>query len=119
MADFASASAESVLESCARVSFRDQGLPAPELQVSIIGRSRTVIARVDFLWRGFWTVAEADGLLKYNGRDDAIAELKRDRLLREAGFEVVHFTWKELFTEPARVATRIRETFARSLRLGP
>jgi hypothetical protein len=119
VADFASASAESVLESCARVSFRDQGLPGPELQVSIIGRTHTVIARVDFLWRGFWTVAEADGLLKYNGRADAIAELKRDRLLREAGFEVVHFTWKELFTEPARVATRIRETFTRGLRLNP
>jgi hypothetical protein len=117
--NFANPMAESVLESCARVSFRDQGLPAPELQVSIIGRTHTVIARVDFLWRGSWTVAEADGLLKYNGRADAIAELKRDRLLREAGYEVVHFTWKELFTEPARVATRIRETFARSLRLGP
>ena len=65
------------------------------------------------------TIAEADGLLKYDGRDDAIAELKRDRLLREAGFEVVHFTWKELFAEPVRVATRIRETFARGLRLNP
>jgi hypothetical protein len=119
VADFASPSAESVLESCARVSFRDQGLPPPELQVSIIGHTDHFIARVDFLWRQYWTVAEADGLLKYNGRDDAIAELKRDRLLREAGYEVVHFTWKELFAEPARVATRIRETFTRSLRLGP
>jgi hypothetical protein len=117
--DFSSAASESVLESCARVSFHNQGLPTPELQVSIIGRNGTFIARVDFLWRSFWTVAEADGLLKYNGRADAIAELKRDRLLREAGYEVVHFTWKELFTEPARVATRIRETFTRSLRLGP
>jgi hypothetical protein len=119
VADFASPCAESVLESCARVSFRDQGLPPPELQVSIIGHTGHFIARVDFLWRSFWTIAEADGLLKYDGRDDAIAELKRDRLLREAGFEVVHFTWKELFAEPARVATRIRETFARGLRLNP
>lgn len=117
--DFASPSAESVLESCARVSFRDQGLPMPELQVTMLGRDGTFIARVDFLWRSFWTVAEADGLLKYAGRDDAIAELRRDRLLREAGHEVVHFTWKELFTEPARVAARIREAFARAVRLGP
>ena len=98
VADFASASAESVLESCARVSFRDQGLPPPELQVHIIGRTGHFVARVDFLWRQYRTVAEADGLLKYDGRDDAIAELKRDRLLREAGYEVIHFTWKELFT---------------------
>ncbi len=117
--DFASPSAESVLESCARVSFRDQGLPPPELQVHIIGHDGHRIARVDFLWRSFWTIAEADGLLKYNGRDDAIAELKRDRLLREAGYEVVHFTWKELFAEPARVAARIRGAFSRAIRLGP
>jgi hypothetical protein len=116
--EFSSAASESVLESCARVSFRDQGLPPPEPQVSIIDHSGHRIARVDFLWRSFWTIAEADGLLKYNGRDDAIAELKRDRLLREAGFEVVHFTWKELFAEPARVAARIREAFARARRLG-
>ena len=49
----------------------------------------------------------------------AIAELKRDRLLREAGFEVVHFTWKELFAEPDRVAARIRAAFTRALRLAP
>jgi hypothetical protein len=119
VADFASPSAESVLESCARVSFRDQGLPPPELQVNIVGHDGHFIARVDFLWRSFSTVAEADGLLKYDGRDAAIAELKRDRLLREAGYEVVHFTWKELFAEPARVAARIRAAFTRSLRLTP
>jgi hypothetical protein len=119
VADFASASAESVLESCARVSFRDQGLPPPELQVHIIGHTGHFVARVDFLWRQYWTVAETDGLLKYDGRDDAIAELKRDRLLREAGYEVIHFTWKELFTEPARVAARIRGAFTRSIRLNP
>ncbi len=115
--DFADPGAESVLESCARVAFRDQGLPPPELQVHIIGRGGGIIARVDFFWRGFDTIAEADGLLKYEGRADAVAELKRDRLLREAGYEVVHFTWKELFSDPARVAARIRQAFTRALHL--
>jgi hypothetical protein len=116
--DFASPVAESALESCARVSFRDHGLPTPELQVNIIGRGGGIIARVDFFWRSFSTIAEADGLLKYDGRDKAIAELKRDRLLREAGFEVVHFTWRELFSDPKRVAARIRAAFDRARRLG-
>jgi predicted transcriptional regulator of viral defense system len=119
VAAFASGISESALESCARVVFRDQGLPPPELQANIIGRGDSIIARVDFLWRGFGTIAEADGLLKYSGRDDAVAELKRDRLLREAGLEVVHFTWKELFGEPVRVADRIRQAFARAIRLRP
>ncbi len=115
---FASPLAESALESCARVFFAEQGLPPPELQVNIVGHDGTSIARVDFFWRKYSTVAEADGLLKYQGRDDAIAELKRDRLLREAGCEVVHFTWQELFSDPARVAARIRAAFDRAVRLG-
>ena len=115
--DFADGLAESVLESCARVTFRDLGLPPPELQVHITGPDGRLIARVDFCWRHCHTIAEADGLLKYESGGKAIAELKRDRLLREAGYEVIHFTWQELFGEPARVAARIRTAFDRARRL--
>lgn len=116
--DFANGLAESVFESCARVVFREQRLPPPELQVHITGRDRTVIARVDFFWRRYGVIAEADGLLKYDSGEKAIAERRRDRLLREAGFDVIHFTWQELFGDPARVAARIRDAFRRALRLG-
>jgi hypothetical protein len=115
--EFASALAESAFESCARVSFREQGLAPPELQIPILGQDGTHIARVDFLWRQYGVIAEADGLLKYDSGQQAIAERQRDRRLQEAGYEVVHFTWNELFTDPARVARRIREAFARQLRL--
>lgn len=37
--------------------------------------------------------------------------------MQEAGFDVIHFTWRELFADPGRVATRIREAFARAIRL--
>jgi len=111
--EFANGLAESAFESCARVVFHEKGLPPPELQVHISGRDRTVIARVDFFWRQHRVIAEADGLLKYDDGQRAIAELKRDRLLREAGYEVIHFTWQELFGDPARVAGRIREAFGR------
>jgi hypothetical protein len=116
--DFASPLAESALESCARVAFDEQGLPAPMLQAHILGADGGVIGRVDFCWMRYRTIAEADGLLKYQGRQDAIAELKRDRLMREAGYEVVHFTWKELFGEPGRVAGRVRAGFDRAMRIG-
>ena len=115
--DFANELAESPLESCARVVFHERGLPPPELQAHIFGRSGTLIARVDFMWQKYRVIAEADGLLKYDSGQTAIKELARDRLLREAGYEVVHFTWKELFTEPERVIARIREAFARQSRL--
>jgi hypothetical protein len=69
-----------------------------------ISRARQVVEFADGL-------AESDGLLKYDSGEKAIAELKRDRLLREAGYEVIHFTWPELFSDPVRVADRIREAF--------
>jgi very-short-patch-repair endonuclease len=62
-------------------------------------------------------VAEADGLLKYQSGADAIAELKRDRLLRELGLDVIHFTWEELFKQPHRVESRLVAAFKRSRRL--
>jgi hypothetical protein len=115
--EFASPLAESVLESCARVVFHQKGLPPPELQVTILGQGGSKIARVDFLWRECGVVAEADGLLKYQTGADAIAELKRDRLLREQGLDVIHFTWEELFREPERVVSRILTAFERARRL--
>ena len=115
--EFASSLAESVLESCARVVFQERGLPAPELQVAVFGRGGDLIARVDFFWRDYSVVAEADGLLKYQSGADAIRELRRDRLLRELGLDVIHFTWEELFREPERVARRVLTAFERGRRL--
>ena len=117
--DFASPLAESVLESCARVVFHERGLPPPELQVVILGEGGSKIARVDYFWRDYGVVAEADGLLKYQSGADAVAELKRDRLLRDRGLDVVHFTWEELFRERERVLRRILAAFARAQRPHP
>ncbi len=116
--EFASPLAESALESCARVAFREQDLPPPTLQAQIIGLNGRFVGRVDFCWQQYRTIAEADGLGKYHSGEKAIAELKRDRLLREAGYEVVHFTWQELFAGPARVAARVRGAFRRAIRVG-
>jgi hypothetical protein len=103
--------AESVLESCARVTFDDCGLPPPELQVDI--GDDQFIARVDFYWGQYLTIAEADGMIKYADAGRAVRQLERDQLLREAGFKVVHFTWRQLFRETDRLIARIREAFAR------
>jgi hypothetical protein len=117
--DFANGKAESVFESCARVVFREHGLPPPELQVRLSGADGGVIARVDFLWSQYHVVGEADGLLKYTDGNAAVAELRRNRLLYEAGFDVIHFTWQELFGQPERVIARFRAAFARAARLQP
>jgi hypothetical protein len=113
--DFSNGRSESALESCGRVVFRAHGLPPPALQVEFFGDDGRVLARADFAWLEHKTVAEADGMLKYNDPANTRvmrAQFRRDRLLRELGYKVVHFTWDELFRQQERVISRVREAFA-------
>ena len=114
--DFADGGAESPLESLARIVFRAGGLPPPELQVEV--RDTEFIGRVDFLWRQFRTIAEVDGAAKYDDRNLAMRQLRRDKRLREAGYEVVHFDWKEINGDPAYVMAAVRAAFAQGGRRG-
>jgi Protein of unknown function (DUF559) len=113
VAAFCDARSESALESISRVAFHDQGLPPPDLQVWVGGETG-MIGRADFLWTAHRTIAEADGAIKYADPSRAMAQLERDARLREAGFEVVHFTWQEITRTPGQVATSIRAAFQRA-----
>jgi very-short-patch-repair endonuclease len=104
--EFADERAESPLESAARVAFAEFGLDPPELQAAVFVPD--AVFRVDFHWPAHRLVAEADGLLKYSGHADLVRQFERDRLLRDAGYQVVHFTWAELFRTPEAVVGRIR-----------
>ncbi len=108
--EFADERAESPLESVARILFDQSGLDSPEPQATVFTPAGA--CRVDFLWRARKVIAEADGAGKYKDRSDAVKQLERDRRLRDAGFQVVHFTWKELFGTPELVLRRIREAIA-------
>jgi Protein of unknown function (DUF559) len=109
--EFANGLSESALESIARVAFRDLGLPPPELQVWV--EHERFAGRADFLWRDTNTIGEADGALKYENPSRARRQLWRDSRLRDAGFEVVHFTWQEITDTPEQVAASIRTAFER------
>jgi hypothetical protein len=110
--EFADERAESPLESAARVAFDRFGLDPPELQATV--HVLRAAARVDFLWRERKVIVEADGLVKYTDRQDLIAQFERDRLLRDAGYRVIHFTWREIFATPEVVISRIRRALADS-----
>jgi very-short-patch-repair endonuclease/predicted transcriptional regulator of viral defense system len=109
--EFADRLSESALESIARVVIRDLGLPPPTLQAQVGGEEP--IGRADFLWEQFNTIGEADGALKYADPDRARQQLRRDARLREAGFEVVHFGWREITERPERVGASILAAFER------
>ena len=113
--EFADARAESPLESIARIAFRDCGLPPPDLQVWLGGTDEPV-GRVDFYWKQYRTIAEVDGAIKYADPQRARAQLRRDSLLRDDGFEVVHFTWQQITQTPEHVAASIRKAFNRGAR---
>lgn len=102
--EFADRVPESVLESCSRVVFHQHGLKPPVLQHWIPGARY----RADFCWPDCKVVAECDGLGKYRDDPKRMGEqIKRDNELRRLGYEVVHFTWEELFRDPERVVNDI------------
>jgi Transcriptional regulator, AbiEi antitoxin len=107
---------ESAFESISRVAFRDAGLPAPELQVWV-GSATRRIGRADFLWREHRTIGEPTARSSTRNPGRAREQLRRDADLREAGFEVVHFTWREVVATPELVASAIRTAFRRSAAL--
>jgi len=113
--DFTDGRAESVLESVARVRFAQFGIRPPGLQVNIRG-ARGFIGRVDFCWDEYRTIAEADGALKYEdqGPERARAQLARDEKFHDAGWGTFHFTWREIYHEPAPTIDRLRRTFVRN-----
>jgi hypothetical protein len=112
---FSDARSESVLESLSRTVFHQAGLPPPDLQVWV-GDDGEIIGRVDFLWRRYNTIGEADGAAKYQTPARARTQLERDARLRTAGYEVVHFTWPQITRAPAQVVDEIQVAFRRGTR---
>lgn len=62
----------------------------------------TFLGRVDFFWEREGVIGEFDGLAKYGADGIAAAtavhrEKLREDAVRDAGYEVVRWTWKDLF----------------------
>lgn len=108
---FADARADSALESRTRWRLVQQGLPAPELQVTLCDAHGRDVGEVDFLWREQRTILETDGRLKYT--EDAVLwrEKLREDALRALGAEVVRGYWSDSAQE---LAVKVRAAFALS-----
>lgn len=78
-----------------------------------MGDDDVVIGRADFLWRRYRTIGEADGAIKYADPSRAAAQLERDARLRDAGYEVVHFSWPQIVRTPAQVVASVKAALQR------
>jgi hypothetical protein len=117
---FADPRAATPLESISRVAFHEFGLPAPELQVTLVwddfGNPRFI---VDFYWPEFGVIGEADGLLKYDEDPEGLslrAEKLRQEELEARGYIVVRWTWEDIWRRPDWVAMRLRRAMAEGAR---
>ena len=119
VAAFADGRAGSIAESVSRVTMRRAGIPAPELQVEVIGPEGWV-ATSDFGWRDRGVVGEMDGEAKYRDRLERLkqspekvfgAERVRDDLIRRANWWPCHWGWKVAWDVGA-LGAKIREEFA-------
>lgn len=102
---------ESPGESLSRVRIRAAGLPAPVLQHELRTPSGAFVARPDFFWKDAGVVGEFDGRGKYGCDEPGTTaeivhrEKRREDAIRSLGFEVVRWTWEDLFRfEPVREA---------------
>jgi hypothetical protein len=117
---------ESALESIARLAFIRGGLPGPNLQAQFWDEWKWMLERVDFWWPEYRTIAEADGLAKYEA-DTAVERRRRlresyerDQRLSDLDVEVVRFGWEDVVGDSSRLIQRLREAFVRGgRRTGP
>ncbi|NGP06858.1 hypothetical protein G6038_15490 [Rhodococcus sp. 14C212] len=112
---------ESPGESISRLRIHQAGLPAPALQHEVRTSDGRFVARTDFFWEDFGIVGEFDGMGKYGAGDPGTTaetvrrEKLREDALRDLGFEVVRWTWADLFRFPTVIA-RYERAVARSRR---
>lgn len=101
---FADGGGQSPGETRSRVALLRAGVPPPRLQAEFFARGGRFIGRVDFDWGEYSTVGEFDGKVKYGrelqtGQDlgeVVFREKLREDALRDAGRNVVRWTWAEL-----------------------
>lgn len=91
----ADAASESALESMSRGSIVAAGLPLPQLQSVVRGKSGREF-RADFMWRDARVIGEADGFGKYATRGEHEKEKYRDGDLKAAGWTIVHWTFEQM-----------------------
>jgi hypothetical protein len=103
---FADGSAESAMESEARLVMIDHGLPLPKLQYPIYGRHGEVW-RVDFAWPDLRVAAEYESIDWHVGRDEMLRDKTRWGKIQELGWTIIPIVVHDVRRQPDQLAQRI------------
>lgn len=111
--EIATGLAETPLESISLVPIALAGFATPEQQIVVLVRGRRY--RLDFFWRDYGVVGEADGRGKYLTPADLWEEKQREDALRSLGLGFARWGWDEALAGHP-VVDRLIEA---GLRVGP
>jgi hypothetical protein len=114
---FADGRAESAMESEARLVMIDRGLPHPELQYAICGRSGE-LWRVDFAWPEVRLAAEYESIDWHAGRNEMLRDKARWSKIQELGWTIIPIVVDDVRREPDRLADRITSHLNRARMVG-
>lgn len=86
------------------------GLPRPERQHEVAGTPY----RLDYAWTGSRVAVEVDGYGPHSSREAFQDDRARQNVLVLAGWTVLRFTWADVRSRPATVATVLRRALGAS-----
>ena len=101
------------MESEARLVMLDHGLPRPELQYTVMGRSGERW-RVDFAWPQARVAAEYESVDWHAGRSAMLRDKSRFSGVQDAGWTIIPIVVDDVRRNPARLAERIARQLDRS-----
>jgi very-short-patch-repair endonuclease len=83
-----------------------------------VANARVAGYEVDFLWPDARVIVEVDGFAFHSHRSAFERDRTRDMVLRDAGYEVIRVTWRQIVEQPLRVVAHIARALARSQFVG-
>lgn len=86
---------------------RDAQLPQPRANARVAGYE------VDFLWEEEKVIVELDGFQFHGHRRAFERDRRKDRVLADAGFQVIRITWRQLIGEPLAIVAHIARALDR------
>jgi predicted transcriptional regulator of viral defense system len=87
---------------------RQYGLPAPETNVTVLGRE------VDAFWPSYGVMVEADSWAFHHHRAAFEDDRARDTAMQAEGYRVLRITHRRMKDEPAQVAEELRRVLVQS-----